>query len=191
MVCISGKTKIKSTLERVSGMKEKKEKIDLILERNAAEQLAKLDWEGLNTAISSRLDKAGLGKTSTIGLPTVFKIAAAVTAAAAVVFILVTVRNSMPPGVRFENGGKAVVKLVESKGTASIEIKHASAKSAVMVDVVGSHKKVARCDVEMIDLNGGLKKDSDGAAWIIISRPEPALADNGTSPDMTSMICLF
>jgi len=43
----------------------------------------------------------------------------------------------------------------------------------------------------MIDSNGGLKKDSDGAAWIIISRPEPALADNGTSPDMTSMICLF
>ena len=172
-------------------MKEEKEKIDLILERNAAEQLAKVDWEGLNEAISSRLDKAGQGKTSKIGLPTVFKIAAAVTAAAAVVFILVTVRNSMPLGVRFENGGRAVVKFVESKGSASIEIKHASAKSVVMVDVMGSQRKVARCDVEMIDLNGGLKKDSDGAAWIIISRPEPAFADNGISRDMTSMICLF
>ena len=191
MVCISGKTKIKSTLERLSGMKEEKEKIDLILERNAAEQLAKVDWESLNVAISSRLDKAGQGKTSIIRLPTVFKIAAGLAAAAAVVFIAVTVRTDTPTTMRFENGGRAVVKFVESNGTASIEIKQASDKSAVIVDVVGGQIKVARCDVEMIDSNGGLKKDSDGAAWIIISRPEPALADNGTSPDMTSMICLF
>ena len=172
-------------------MKEKKEKIDLILERNAAEQLAKVDWKELNTAISSRLDEAGQGKTSTIGFPTIFKIAAGVAAAAAVVFILVMVKSRTPTGVQFENGGSAVVEFVKSKGSASIEIKHASAKSVVTVDVGGSQRIVARCDIEMIDSNGDLKKDSEGAAWIIISRPEPLYADNGVSSDLMDMIYLF
>jgi len=172
-------------------MKEKKEKIDLILERNAAEQLAKVDWNELNEAISSRLDEASRGKTSTIRFPTVFKIAAGVAAAAAVVFILVMVKSHTPTAVQFENGGSAVVKFIESKGSASIEIKQASTKSVVMVDVGGSQRKVARCDVEMIDSNGDLKKESEGAAWIIISRPEPLYADNGVSSDITDMIYLF
>ena len=172
-------------------MKEKKEKIDLILERNAAEQLAKVDWKELNTAISSRLDEASRGKTSTIRFPTIFKIAAGVATAAAVVFILVMVKSRTPTGVQFETGGSAVVKFIESKGSASIEIKHASAKSVVMVDVGGSQRKVARCDVEMIDSNGDLKKDGEGAVWIIISRPEPVYADNGVSSDLMDMIYLF
>jgi len=57
-----------------------------------------------------------------------------------------------------------VVKFIESKGTASVEI---------------------------IDLNGDLKKESDEPTWIIISRPEPVYADNGISRDVMSMICLF
>jgi len=172
-------------------MKEKKEKIDLILQRNAAEQLAKVDWKELNTVISSRLDDAGRGKTSTIRFPTIFKIAAGVAAAAAVVFILVMLKSHTPTGVQFETSGGAVVKFIESKGSASIEIEHASAKSVVMVDVEGSQRKVARCDIEMIDSNGDLKKESQGAAWIIISRPEPLYADNGVSSDITDMIYLF
>ena len=50
---------------------------------------------------------------------------------------------------------------------------------------------MARCDVEIIDLNGDLKKEREQAAWIIISRPEPMFADNGVNRDMSDMICLF
>ena len=172
-------------------MKEKKEKIDLLFEHNAAEQLADVNWEGLNAAISSRLDQAEQSKTSVRKYPNVFKIAAAVAVAAAVVFIAVIVRTDRPAEIQWDNGRSAVVKFIDSKGSAAIEIKHSNAKSQVIVDIGGSHKEVARCDVKIIELNGDLKEDSERAAWIIISMPEPVVADNGPSKDETDLICLL
>ena len=60
----------------------------------------------------------------------------------------------------------------------------------MVVDIGGGERKMAMCDIEIIDLNGELKRDKQ-AAWIIISRPEPMFADNGVSRDMSDMICLF
>jgi len=144
-------------------MKNEREKVDLLLEKNAAEQLAKVDWEGLNAAILSRLDQAGPIETSAIGFPTVFKIAAGV-AAAAVILVALVVRTDKPSALRLPNGGTAVVNFIEAKGSASIEI-------------VGTSE--------------GRGKSSTRAAWIIISRPEPMYADNGESRDTMDLICLF
>jgi len=172
-------------------MKNEEENIDLLLERNADEQLAKVDWEGLNAAISSRLDKAGQSKTAAIKFPTVLKIAAGFVAAAAVILIVMIISTDGPPDFQLENGRRAVVKFIEAKGSASVEIGHAPAKSQVMVDVGPGRSKLARCDIEIIDVNGDLKEKANRATWIIISRPEPVYADNGVSRDWTGIICLF
>jgi len=145
-------------------MKDKNEQIDLLLERNTTEQLETVDWDGLNAAILNQLDRAEMQKSSTRKYRSVFKIAAGVAAVAAVVFVAVMIKTEAPTDVQLEEGRKAVVKFIESKGTASVEI---------------------------IDLNGDLKKESDEPTWIIISRPEPVYADNGISRDVMSMICLF
>ena len=172
-------------------MKSEKEKIDLLFEKNAAEQLSGVDWDALNTAISRRLDEVEGRKTSALKYRRVFKIAAGIAAAAAVVIIAVMIKTEKPADMQLEEGQRAVVKFIESKGTALVEIKRAGSKSQVWVDVGGSERKVSRCDIEIIDLNGGLKKEREQAAWIIISRPKRVLADNGINGDVISMICLF
>lgn len=191
MVCIPGKAKIKGIAERVSGMNKEKENIDLLLKRNVSEQLAGVNWDELNAAISKKLNQAGRSKTRTVKYRRVFKIAAGIAAAAAVVLIAVTVRTDTPTTVRFENGGKAVVKFVESKGSASVELKHTSTKAAVMVDVGASLRRVAKCDIEIIDASVDKEKNGRQAAWIIIRMPEPVLADNGVSRDETDFACLM
>lgn len=193
MVCLSCQTKIEGITERVSVMKEKKEKIDVLFERNAAEQLGGVDWDKLNTAISSRLDQAEKCKTSLVGFPTVFKIAAGFVAAAAVVFITVMVRTEPPPTVRLEDYGNAVVKFVNKKGVAMVNIQQTSDMSWVMVDFGDSSRKVAKCDIKIIEFNGDLKKESDQPMWIIISKSELTVADNGYSSDEDEMglICLL
>lgn len=171
-------------------MKEQREKIDLLLEKNAAEQLANVDWEELNAAISSRLDKAQQSKTAAIRFPTVFKIATGV-AAAAVILIAVILRTDKPSDMQLPDGTSAVVKFVETEGSALVEITHAPVKSQVFVDVGANLKKLAKCNVEIIDVSGDRQEDGSRAAWIIISRPEPVYADNGTSRDVMDFLYLF
>ena len=193
MACVQGKAKIKGITERVSGMKKEKEKIDLLLERNANEQLAGVNWDGLTAEISERLNQVDRNKIPTIKHRYVFKIAAGVAAAAAVVFIavMVKVKTDAPTTVRFENGRRAEVKFIKSKGSASVEIEHASAKAAAVVELGGSQRKVARCDIKIIDTNGDKEKNGSRAAWIIIRMPEPVLADNGISKDENDFACLL
>ncbi len=164
MACVQGKAKIKGITERVSGMKKEKEKIDLLLERNTGEQLTGVNWDGLNAAISERLNKAQQSKTSGIRFPTIFKIAAGVAAAAAVVVIAVMVRTDTPKTVRLENVPGAVVELVESKGSATVEI---------------------------LDSNGQDNQIGNRSAWIIIRTREPEVADNGQSRDEADFACLM
>lgn len=153
-------------------MENEKEKIDLLFEKNANEQLAGIDWGKFNGAISARLDEADLSKTSRSKLPTVFKIASGVAAAAAVVFIAVMVRTERPMDLQLEDGQRAVVKFIETKGSASVEI---------------------------IEQNGEGKENGSQAAWIIIRMPEPVLvadpflqgADNGANGYLRDLIHLF
>ncbi|MHC4395784.1 MAG: hypothetical protein ACYS1A_09025 [Planctomycetota bacterium] len=172
-------------------MKEEKEKIDLLFERNAAERLAGVDWDGLNRAISSRLDQASQRKTLAAKYPRIIKSAAALVATAAVVLITVMVGTDKQTDMQLKKGRRAVVKFVKAKGSAAVEIKRASAEAQVVIDIGRPERKVAICNVKIIDLNGDFKKDDNQASWIIISRPEPVFAHNGVSGDIMSMICLF
>ncbi|MHC4738291.1 MAG: hypothetical protein ACYS9Y_05235 [Planctomycetota bacterium] len=173
-------------------MKEEKEKIDLLFERNAAEQLAGVDWDGLNMAISGRLDQGDQQKSSAVRYRRMIKSAAALAAAAAVVLIAVMVGTDRQTDMQLTEGRSAVVKFSKAEGSAEVEIKQASAKARVMIDIGRPERKVAICNVKITDLNGDLQKEVDRASsWIIISRPEPIFAHNGNNRDIMSMICLF
>jgi len=164
VACGQGKAKIKGITERVSGMKKEKEKIDLLLERNANEQLAGVNWDGLHAAISDKLNQAGRSKTSKMNYRSLFKLAAGVAAAAAVVVIAVMVRTDTPTTVRFENGVKTTVQFIQSKGTATVEI---------------------------LDSNGQGSQSRDRSSWIIIRATEPKVANNGQSRDEADFACLM
>jgi hypothetical protein len=171
-------------------MKHDKENIDLLLEQNASEQLAKVDWQALNAAISSRLDQTSRPKTFASRIPTAFKIAAGLVAAA-VILIAVMITVDTRDGLQLENGQRAVVRFVETAGTASVEIGRTPVKSKVFVDLEPARSTLAMCDVQIIDAEGQRQKNGTRAAWIIIARPEPVFADNGAAKDMRDLICMF
>jgi hypothetical protein len=171
-------------------MRNGKEKVDLVLEQNTSEQLAKVDWQALNAAISSRLDQSSRTKTFASKIPMAFKIAAGL-AAAAIILIAVTIAVDEPDDLRLETGQRAVVRFVETEGTASVEIGRALAKSEVFLDFGPARGTLAKCDVQITDVEREREKNGPRAAWIIISRPEPVLADNGAAKDMRDLICMF
>jgi hypothetical protein len=172
-------------------MNRKKKNIDILLERNASEQLAKVDWDGLNTSISRGLDQARQGRTFRPRFSTAFNIAAGVAGAAAVVFFIMALQTDTPTGVRFEHSGSAVVELVGSKGSAEIDIKERPAESWVSVDIGSSHRELSKRDIEIIDVKQEQQKNGSLPAWIIIRMPEPAVADNGAGKDEIDFICLL
>lgn len=160
-------------------MLDEQGKIDLLLARNADEQLRKVDWNELSSTISGRLDKTQQTKTYRIGLPTVFKIAAGV--AAAVVLMIVMIKLEEP----------ARPQLDSRKGSASVEIIEALSKSQATVDIAVPDAKLAKCDIRIIDSRGSDKAGDAQAAWMVISRTEPLYADNGVSNNMKDVMCLF
>ncbi len=171
-------------------MKDKSEEIDVLLERNAEEQLSGINWDVLRASISNRLDEAQTSRTLALGFPKVFKMAAGITAAA-LMLIAVMVATHGPPDTPWVRKGSSTVKFTYSKAAASVEIIHARGKPLAVVDVVSGDTKVGTCDVEIIDSNGGREKDDIEPAWVIIRMPEPALADNGDSRYDIDLICLF
>jgi hypothetical protein len=172
-------------------MKDIKENVDLLLESNTAKQMARVDWDGLNAAISSQLNQAEKYKTSLVRFVTIFKLAAGVAAAAAVVFVAVMVNKSVPLAVRLENRGGAFVKFIDKESSPAIKIELTESKAKVVVDIEPARRQMAKVDAKIIDRNGQRKEDDSKPAWIIISRPEPAFADNGMNRDESDLICLM
>lgn len=155
-------------------MNSDKEKIDSLLRRNAAEQLAGVDWDKLNAGISSRLDKAQQGKTPATGLPTVFKIAASFAAAAAAVFIIVMVGST------------------EKRGTATVKFTDPSHRTQVQVDIGGKHAAPATCSVQIIESSTAQRQEGQiRPSWFLISMAEPASTINGAGRDVRDIVCLF
>jgi hypothetical protein len=155
-------------------MKSEEEKIDSLLRRNAAEQLAGVNWDELNAGISGRLDKAQQGKTPATGLPTVFKIAATFAAAAAVIFIIV------------------IVGSINGKGSATVAFIDPSDRVHVQVDIAGRDSSQGRGDVRIIGSNtAGKQEDNIRPSWFLISKAEPASKINGTDRDVRDIVCLF
>ncbi|MBN2181363.1 MAG: hypothetical protein JW715_05580, partial [Sedimentisphaerales bacterium] len=183
-----------SIIERLPVM-ENKEKIDILIDKNAAEQLSGVDWEKLNAAISGRLDKTRQKTPLLRKFPTLLK-AAATIAAAATVIIAVTIYIEKPPRKGLDNDGRretrrqAEVEFVKSKGSTSVEIQPASAGSLVTVDIA-AEGVLAECNVEILEKNGGFEENTAGPTWIIISRPQSLYAENGTNRDMMDIMYLF
>jgi hypothetical protein len=188
MVCVSGKTEVEGIIERLPVMKKENEKLDMLIEKNAEQQLSQVNWERLNAAISNRLDKAQRKTSFSIQLPTLVKIAAI--AAAAIVLITLTLNIEKLTDLKLDNGRTAEVRLVESKGSASVQLQTTSAGSQVTIHI-GPDRTLAKCNIKIMDSNTIFKENTTRAAWIIISRPQRIYADNGANRDMMDMICLF
>jgi hypothetical protein len=170
---VSGKKEIEDIAERVSGMKKKIDKIDILLRRNTAGQMARVDWDDLNTAISERLDKVLQRKTPAIKVAKVFK-ATAVTAAAAAVFIIVMVGST------------------EKKGTATVAFINQSRRTEVQVNIVERDSDRGRCDIRIIDSSTTRKQeDNIRPNWFIISKAVSTSTNNGAKRDVRDILCLF
>jgi len=145
-------------------MKKEKEQIDLLLRQNESEQLAGVNWNRLQTSISKRLNQADRDKTSMMSYRRVFKIAAGIATAAAVVFIAVMIKTDMLTTARFENGPKVIGTFVASQGSAKVKI---------------------------LDSNEQTNQGKDQPTWIIIRTSEPQVVDNGQSRDENDFACLM
>jgi hypothetical protein len=173
VACVSGETEIEGITEKVSGMKNKKDKIDALLRRNTAEQLAGVDFDDLNAAISGRLDKARQARTPATGFPTVFKIAA-VTAAAAAVFIIVMVSST------------------EKKGSATVTFMNPSDRTQVQVNITERDSNRGKSNVRIIDSGTARKQENKiRPNWFVISKAAPASTNNGADRDIRDIVCLF
>ncbi|MHC4728459.1 MAG: hypothetical protein ACYS17_14660 [Planctomycetota bacterium] len=98
--------------------KEEEQQIDQLLRQNESERLTGVNWNQLHASISKRLNQADHNKISVMSYRRVFKMAAGIAAAAAVVFIAVMIKTYTPTTVR----PQAVVTFVESKGSAKVKI---------------------------------------------------------------------
>lgn len=191
MACISCKTKTKSIIERLFVMKNGQEKIDLLLECNADEQLKNVDWNKLNAAILNQLDEAKKYKASVRKHPIVFKIAAGVAAAAAVVFIAVMIKPQRPVDIKLGEGRTAMVEFIGSKGSASVAIIEPSDRAHAKVNIAGQSEKTANCCVQIIDSSTGQKEDVNRPSWFIICMSEYTNGNNGINRDAMDMLYLF
>jgi len=154
-------------------MNKKIDKIDVLLRRNTAGQLDGVDFDDLNAAISGRLDEAQQRKTPATGFPKVFKIAA-VTAAAAAVFIIVMVGST------------------GEKGTATVAFINRSDRVQVQVNIVERDISRGWGDVRIIDSGTARKQEGNTRPnWLVISKAEPASENNGAGRDVRDILCMF
>jgi hypothetical protein len=170
-------------------MKKNNGKVDILIEKNGLEQLSRINWERLNAAISDRLDRVRQDAPISISFSTLLKVAVT-TAAAAIVLITVTLNIEKLTNIRRDKSRIVEVKFVESKGSASVEIQTASAGSQVAVDIE-TKRILAKCDIEILDKNGGPEESTTRAAWIIIGEPKRVYAENGANQDMMDIMYLF
>ncbi len=175
-------------------MKGEKERIERLLDRNATEQLAKINWDRLTDEISARLDQARRIEVVRSSWPAFFKIAAGIAAAALIVIAIVTLRMHGSSDVQAPEGRPdrtTVVEFVDRQGGASVQISETAGKSSVVVHAGRDDRKVATCVVDIIDRNGDSARNESRAAWIIVSRSQRTLAENEQSKDETDVLCML
>ena len=138
-------------------------RIDDLLRRNTDQQLAGFDWDHLHADISGQLDRARPRQRRV----SVFKIAVADAATAALLFISVLVRNGVRPDAPPPDKpptARSTVKLVST---------------------------TAKCSVTMIDANGSPKEETDKSRRISIIRTHPRQADTTPDRDSADFACLL
>ena len=173
MACVPGEKEIEDIAEKVSGMNKKIDKIDALLRRNTAGQLAGVDFDDLNAAISERLDEAQQRKFPAAKFTKVFK-ATVVTAAAAAVFIIV------------------MVSYTEKKGSATVAFINSSDRAQVQVNITQRDISRGRSTVKIIDSGTARKQQGNiRPNWFVISKEEPESTNNGADRDVRVIVCLF
>jgi hypothetical protein len=172
-------------------MKGEKDRIDRLLDRNASEQLARINWDQLTDEISARLDQGRRAEVARSGWPSFFKIATGLAAAAIIIVAIVALRMHGPSEMQAPEDRTAVVEFVNRQGGASVQINETTGKSLVVVHDGRDDRKVATCIVDIIDRNGDSERESSRAAWIIISKSQRTLAENGQSKDETDVLCML
>jgi len=171
-------------------MNEESERLDALLQRNAAEQLTEVDWDQLNAGISARLDEAERRRKAPVRLPAIFKVAAVLIAAVGVMLTVVTLTTR--PGPAERRHGYAAVKILKSTGFASVQIIQTGPQGKAIVDINPAPHLSAKSHVRILDTAEDAARHRSKAAWIIITKPsEPAYADNGFNPQTAAMISLF
>jgi len=173
-------------------MKHKAEDIDPLLRQNLQEQLAKVDWRKLNADISDRLDKAEKAGTAASPFSSLWKFAACIGVAGAVVFaaILITITNR--PGLHSPRSPKALVRLEEQRGSASVQIGTTYRVATAEVRLEEPLARSSSCVVEINETIGLVRPAGNNASWSIIKKSaRPAYADNGLRYDKTDVVCLF
>ena len=172
-------------------MKGEKDIIDRLLDKNTAEQLAKVDWDRLTNEITARLDQVRQIEVTPGGWPVFFKITTGAAAAAAILFAVVVWRMHGPSDVHVPEGRSAVVEFVDRRGGATIRLNGPAGTTSVVIHTGRDDRKVATCVVNIIDRKNDLEREHDRAAWIIISKPQRTIADNGQSKEETDILCLL
>jgi len=173
MACVPGEKEIEGIAEKVSGMNNKKDKIDALLRRNTTGQLDGVDFDDLNAAISRRLDEAQQRKIPATKFIKVLK-AAAVTAAAAAVFIIVMVSST------------------EKKGSATVAFINPSERAQVQVNIAERDINRGKSTVKIIDSGTARKQQGNiRPNWLIISKAESESTKNGADRDARDIACLF
>jgi len=185
-------------------MNQKKEKIDVLLEHNAAGELEKVDWDRLNAAIAKRLDNAQQRNLMFVQLKGILKMAALFAATVSIIVSAVIYKGEKTLGIKVDKGKYAAVRLENSpKGSASVRIEDIAVRARTRVEMgsVTSGKAVvstmqessalAKARVDIIDTGEDFSKKRGRAAWIIISRPVRVYADNGVSDYERDVLCLF
>jgi hypothetical protein len=161
------------------------EKLDLLLEQNAEQQLAKIDWQALNISISFRLDAAQ--KPTIFKWPVLFNIAAVIAIISVIAALLLAGRislNKKPATI-------ASVEYTHSIAKTTVQILEIPAQAEVTLNPAAASSTVARCEVEIIE---SATKPNPGfgiPTWVIICKTEPPPAQNGVNEETASLLCLF
>ena len=170
-------------------MKSEEERIDSLLDGNAAKELSRVDWDETNRAISSRLD--GLSRQGAAGWKyrPVIKIAAGLVMAAGIAFFAYTAGTPGERDLPIARSQKEVeIVIAPRKPIVRVDFTSGRRAGRAVVDISSPARGIGKCEVRIIDLNGGSKEKNTRPSWIIISRPEPAMADNGVSRDDLDLI---
>lgn len=143
-----------------------KKKIDNLIKSNIKDQLKNFDWDHLHAKISQKIDSARPTRKRT----PIFKISAAVTAAAILIIAFIIYTNLKP-----DNNSKSP-KNNQPTGKWMVKLSDPTVK----------------CTVTMLDTNGSTQKETDTTKQISIIKTYPKQqADPLTDNDMTDLACLL
>jgi hypothetical protein len=152
--------------------------IDTLLRRNAEQQLADFDWDGLRRDIGRRLTSAGAASQRRNRYRQWTAIAA--TIAGTVGVLVLATRSTLGPGRDAWAPGEARVVMAEAAhviGTAQVSFMPT--------------EKPAQCKVEILTSDKPRQQDRARASWCIIAAHAPAGEKHGNGGDVSDVLALF